>query len=173
MANEISLKFNLPRFAEAAARAEAELPGLLAATLQTQRAMIFDSEGKYNGRPGWAPLKCRKGQILKDRGTLSQSIGPQNDGIRPGAAVGSIVRITPGIVTIGTNIAYAAVHQYSATIRPVKAKALRFKCNGHWTSRKKVFIPARPFADFTSADVSEIRQTVENYLGELLGGFNT
>jgi phage gpG-like protein len=173
MANEISLKFTIPGFAEAAARAQRELPGVLASAMQTQRAFIFDSEGKDNGRPGWAPLKCREGQILRKRGTLAQSIGPANDGIRPGAAVGSIVRMLPGIVTIGTNIAYAAVHNYGATIVPVKAKALRFKCHGHWISKKKVVIPARPFNDFTSADVSEIRQTVENYLGELLGGSNT
>jgi len=165
---EIELDF--PLFKNVAVQIQSELPGLIAATLQTQRAMIFDSEGNYNGRPGWEPLKCRDGQPLKDRGTLSQSIGPANDGITPGRATGSIVRLAMGMVTIGTNIAYAEVQDQGAIIVPVKAKALRFKCHGKFIFRKKVTIPPRPFGNFTSEDISELNETVTNYLTSKING---
>jgi phage gpG-like protein len=165
---EIELDF--PQFKNVAVQIQSELPGLIAATLQTQRAMIFDSSGTYNGRPGWDPLKCRDGQPLKDRGTLSQSIGPANDGITPGRATGSIVQLAMGMVTIGTNIAYAEVHDQGKVIVPVKAKALRFKCHGKFVFRKKVTIPARPFGNFTSDDISELNETVTNYLTSKING---
>jgi phage gpG-like protein len=170
MLSEVSIELKLPQFADAARKARAELPGLIAATMQTQRGQIFDSEGTYNGRPGWKPLKCREGQILKDRGTLSQSIGPRNDGKNPAKRVGSIVRISGNLVTIGTDIAYAAVQNYGHPgIKPVRAKALRFKCGKRWVFAKKVRIPARPFADWYSDDVRELQQTCANYLSSLVG----
>lgn len=160
----------MPNFAEMARRIQQDVPGLIAATVQTQRGMIFDSSGTYNGRPGWPALRCRDGQPLKDTGTLSQSIGPRNDGIRPGYGTESIVRMGRDIVTIGTGIAYAAVQNYGAVIRPVHAKALRFQCHGKFIFRKKVTIPARTFNDFTNADVTELEDTIGNYISAVIGG---
>lgn len=162
---EIKIDFQTPDWRGFARQLKKSLPGVLAATMQTQRAMIFDSEGKYNGRPGWEPLKCRDGQILKDTGTLSKSMGPQNDGLVPGKDVGSIVRSDIGLVTIGTNIAYAHVHNEGAIIKkPVRAKALRY------VFRKKSVIPARPFNDWTLKDIEEIKETIEAYVGSVMGG---
>jgi phage gpG-like protein len=165
---EIELDF--PQFKNMAVQIQSELPGLIAATLQTQRAMIFDSEGTYNGRPGWKPLKCRNGQILSDSGDLRKSIGPVNDGITPGRATGSIVELSIGLVTIGTKIAYAEVHDQGKVIFPDTKKALRFKCHGKFIFRKKVTIPARPFGNFTSDDISELNETVTNYLTSKING---
>ena len=185
MTNEITLKLDLPDFGKAAARIEREFPYFLAAQMQVQRAMIFRSEGSYNGRPGWAPLKSRKGRILKDRGTLSQSIGPRTDGIRPGAAVGSIVRAELGVITIGTNIAYAAVHDRGATIAAHEQTLYRNKRRGRFRKHSKeggiwstahvasYQIPQREFSNFTSADVSELRVAAENFISELIRGANT
>jgi phage gpG-like protein len=45
----------------------------------------------------------------------------------------------------GSNLKYAAIHQYGGTIRPVRAKALRFKVGGSFVTVKKVKIPERPY----------------------------
>lgn len=169
----VEIKLKLPDFARHAERINREVPGLIAATLQTNRGMIFRNSGRYNGRSKWKKLRCRKGQPLKDRGTLSQSMGPQNDGMHPGHATGSIVRMSGGLagmVTIGTNIAYAHVHNSGMVIYPRKAKALRFPCRGEWVFAKKVTIPARPFNDWTREDGRELVETIENYVAHVLGG---
>ncbi len=79
----------------------------------------------------WAKLKIRNGQPLRDTGRLNRSIvaNPDKTG-----------------VTIGTNVQFAAVHQYGATIEPKKAKRLVFPGpGGRMIFAKKVTIPARPF----------------------------
>jgi phage virion morphogenesis protein len=79
----------------------------------------------------WKALKLRKGQPLRDTGRLQRSITsrPDDQG-----------------VTIGTNVKYARVHQYGATIVPVKAKRLVFPGpSGKLIFAKKVVVPARPF----------------------------
>lgn len=79
----------------------------------------------------WAALKIRQGQPLRDKGRLQRSITSQPD------AQG---------VTVGTNLRYAPVHQFGATIEPKKAKRLVFPGpNGKLIFAKKVTIPARPF----------------------------
>lgn len=170
MPSKVEITVRMPDFRGMARQIKKEIPGLIAATLQTQRAMIFDQEGAYNGRSKWPDLKCRQGQILKDRGTLSRSIGPANDGIHPGRMTGSVVRLSDTVVTIGTTIAYASVHNNGAVIEPVKAKALRFKCGGRWRFSKRVRIPARTFNDFTDQDVTELEDTIANYIASVIGG---
>lgn len=180
MTNTVDITFRMPDFGKAAATIEANINGLVAATMQEQRAQIFDTEGRFNGRPGWPPLRCRDGQILKHSGTLSKSIGPQDrpNATTPGHAVGTIVRIGGGVVTIGTTIAYAPVHNFSADIvcsrqsrtNPRRPGALAFQCHGKTVFRRKVHIPARPFADWTKPDVEELRVTVENYVLSVMEG---
>jgi phage gpG-like protein len=177
---EIELDF--PQFKNVAVQIQSELPGLIAATLQTQRAMIFDSEGSYNGRPGWEPLKHRKGQILSDSGDLRKSMGPMNDGTAPGHAAGSIVQLAMGLVTIGTNIRYAEIHDQGATIPGHASKTFHSLKTGRFIkhSRKRGIwkqhytdaydIPARPFGNFTSEDISELNETVTNYLTSKING---
>ena len=90
----------------------------------------------------WAILKMRKGQPLRDTRRLESSItsNPDNDG-----------------VTIGTNLIYAPVHQFGATIVPVKAKRLVFPGpNGKLIFAKKVTIPARPFMPIKGSGVVEL-----------------
>lgn len=62
-------------------------------------------------------------------------------------------RPAPGEVEIGTNVPYAATHQYGATIRPVNAKALFFRlADGTAVQAGAVTIPARPFLGVSRAD---------------------
>lgn len=87
----------------------------------------------------WKPLSTltismrRKGSSkpLVDTGTLRRSIR--------GIATG-----TQAIV--GTNLKYAAIHQFGGTIRPKKAKSLKF--GNHF--RSQVVIPARPYLGINS-----------------------
>lgn len=73
-----------------------------------------------------------------------------------------------GGFAVGTNVIYAATHQYGAkrVIRARKAKLLRFRVDGRWVSAKKVLvdIPARPFLGLSDEDMNEIRETVEEFM---------
>lgn len=66
---------------------------------------------------------------------------------------------------VGTNVIYAATHQYGdrRTIRPKKARVLRFRVNGRWVSAKQVTvdIPARPFLGISEEDMEAIQDIVE------------
>lgn len=53
--------------------------------------------------------------------------------------------VSPQGFEVGTNVRYAATHQYGATIQPAKARALRFKIGKKWVQAAVVKIPARPF----------------------------
>jgi phage gpG-like protein len=180
---EINLKF--PGLETAKAEILRMVPPAIAATLQTQRALIFDTEGRHNGRPGWKPLSPRtrpewgQRQILSKTGVLRRSIAPRTNGIEPGRDVGTIVRYSTGLVVVGTSVPYAAIHNNGGhtgphIIRPKKAKALRFMgASGEFIFRKSVkhpgsVIPARPFADLTADDVREIEETMANLIMEAL-----
>lgn len=147
---------------------------VLAATMQTQRAMIFDKQGAYHGRKKWDKLKFRKGQILSDTGTLRKSIGPSSpDGVTPGHADGTIVRYSGDVVTIGTNIKYAAVHNYGKEILPKYGTVLRFpNGKGGFIFAKRVTIPQRQFNDINERDTKELRITMRNMMAEIINGKN-
>lgn len=78
----------------------------------------------------WRPLKQRNGQPLRDTGRLMASVTP---------------RVSDQGVTIGTNLKYAAVHQFGATIRPKHKKLLRWVVDGMTFFAKKVVIPRRAY----------------------------
>lgn len=70
---------------------------------------------------------------------------------------------------VGTNVKYAATHQFGEpgrTIRARRKKALCFRINGHWVSKKQVRIqiPARPFLGLSDEDMQEIKGTVEDFI---------
>ena len=71
---------------------------------------------------------------------------------------------------VGTNVKYAATHQFGEpgrTIRARRKKYLRFQVGGRWISKKKVriTIPARPFLGLSDEDMREMRATVEDFIG--------
>jgi phage gpG-like protein len=47
--------------------------------------------------------------------------------------------------TVGTNLKYAAIHEFGGTIRPKTKKYLKFKAGGRWYSANQVTIPERPY----------------------------
>lgn len=72
-------------------------------------------------------------------------------------------------VDVGTNVIYAAVHQFGATIRPVNAAKLHFKLGGEDFFLDEVTIPARPYLGLDDDDEAEIIRIAEEWLLEELG----
>lgn len=83
--------------------------------------------GKSPSGAPWAPVR-RGGQPLRDSGRLLTSLTPQDTG--------------RGFV-LATNVAYASVHQYGATISAKRARVLGTPSRGFFGVR--VAVPARPF----------------------------
>ena len=70
-------------------------------------------------------------------------------------------------VSIGSNLAYASIHEFGGEIRAKNAKYLRFRtADGKWHSRESVTIPARPYLKpgileaFESGEVVTLAQKV-------------
>lgn len=63
-------------------------------------------------------------------------------------------------VEVGSNLVYAAVHQFGGTILPKNAKLLHFR--GHVA--KSVTIPARPYLGLSDADQNELVERTLDWL---------
>lgn len=78
----------------------------------------------------------------------------------------------PRAVEIGSNVPYAAPHQFGAFIEPkaanddATAKLAFVLPNGRFVMVDQVEIPARPFLGFDAADEADIGDTVEAYFAE-------
>lgn len=118
----VGIEMKFPEWLLRLKQREDEIYLLVAATMQTNRGQMFDTSNA--GRTLWAPLKLRDGQPLSQRGALRQSFGPSNDGRRPAKHPDGIVKFASGVVTIGTSVAYAPIHNLGGVIRPVKSKFL-------------------------------------------------
>jgi len=69
-------------------------------------------------------------------------------------------------VRVGTNVLYAAVHQFGATIRAKTSRGLRFRSGGNWVTKKQVTIPARPFLGVSRDDQAEIGHILADHIRE-------
>ncbi len=58
----------------------------------------------------------------------------------------------------------ARVHQYGATIRPKKARALCFMLGGKKVFAQRVTIPARPYVGLSEANRAEMVKTAERFV---------
>ena len=111
-----------------------------------------------SGRPAWAPShRAREegGQTLSLSGVLRRSF---------------TVEAGNGWAAVGTNVAYAAIHQFGGktgphVIRPKKKKALKtpyglFRKVNHPGSK----IPARPYLRVQDEDWEEIKAAINDFL---------
>ena len=116
------------------------------------------------GRPvRWTPAKDG-GRTLYRRGLAGGLAGSVN------------YEAAKDHVVLGTNKVYAAIHQFGgktrpSVIRPVRAKALKtpfgfFKKVVHPGSD----IPARPFLVLQEEDLTEMRETLKDYVLGMGGG---
>ena len=92
-------------------------PALKACKIVVMSAVAKNfQQGRGPGGESWAPLKWRSGKPLYDKGLLMASV--------TGSGQGGVLRIDETTLIVGTNLDYAATHQYGAVITPVGAKAL-------------------------------------------------
>lgn len=122
-----------------------ELASVLGEEARTQALIGFQRGVDPYDRP-WKPLVSRVGQPLQDSGRLRNSVSGK-----------AAVAVTDRGFTISTDVLYAAVHQYGATIRAKNKPYLRFRvggarprghgrgATGGWVSKKVVTIPQRQF----------------------------
>jgi phage gpG-like protein len=106
------------------------LAKVVAAEALAQTLLGFEASRDPYGK-AWKALRVRHGQPLLDTGRLRNSLHTYTSGTLAGVA---------------TDVKYAPIHQAGGVIRPVRAKALRFKGPKGWIFTKgPVTIPARPF----------------------------
>ncbi|HYW76729.1 MAG TPA: phage virion morphogenesis protein [Gammaproteobacteria bacterium] len=100
------------------------------------------------------------GQVLNRRtGRLSRSIHSE-----PARREGSTI-----LGRVGTNLIYAPVHEFGATIRAKRAKYLRFKVGGQWVMKEQVTIPARPYMRPSLAErAPAIREGLQRAIGKVI-----
>jgi len=111
------------------------------------------------GRPAWVPSKKKGGKTLIGRGRLMNSIIPRDSADR---------------VTIGTNIRYAAIHQFGGQT-PARIITPRYKRALFWPGARHPVksvrhpgsrIPARPFLMIQDEDWGGIRKILERHILE-------
>lgn len=115
----------------------------------------FRHERAPDGKPWPKSIRARAeaGQTLRDTRRLERSIA---------------YKAYPDRVDVGTNVPYAAVHQFGAEIRPRRAKSLRFRVAGRWAMKRKVTIPPRPFLGVSDEDEREIAAIIQKAVEERL-----
>lgn len=97
--------------------------------------------------------KLEGGKTLTDSARLMQSItsNATSDGVE-----------------IGTNVLYAAIHQFGGTITAKTEKGLRFAIgkgkDKRWAVKKSVTIPARPFLGIDNSDETQILDIATRWL---------
>ncbi len=103
--------------------------------------------------PDYAEGK-RNTRILTESGRLRDSINsrPGNDH-----------------VLVGTNVIYAAPHQFGAVIVPKSASHLFFRMGGNLIVANKVTLPARPFLGISSDDQTAIAEIVFEFVDRYSG----
>ncbi len=111
----------------------------------------FDRERTPDGTPwqkSWR-AKLQGGKTLQNTGRLRDSIQ---------------LVVKGNQISVGTNVKYARVHQFGATIRAKGGGYLTFKGAGNWAKVRSVSIPARPFLGLSKDGEQGIILTIEGAL---------
>lgn len=127
----ISLKLTYPKLDEIMRQHEKQIVEVLAAAMQTNRAMMFDKDGADNGKKKWKDPVFRQGRPLQASGDLRRSMAPMNDGRKPGYTPNGVLKLQGNAVTIGSTLIYAklmndgTVNLPGGVLKPVNAMALK------------------------------------------------
>ncbi len=115
----------------------------------------------------WAPLLPAYAAIKRGPGILRASLMLQRS---------ITFAVSGNTVSVGSNRVYAAVHQFGATIRPVRAKALAFrlggvgaKGRGGFVRAQSVTIPARPYLGFGPKDERAVLEVLQREVARVFG----
>ncbi len=96
-----------------------------------------------------ARAKKDGGQTMRDTNRLFESLTHE---------------ASPDHVAWGTNVIYAAIHQFGGVIKAKTAKGLSFFVGGSFVNVKQINMPARPFLDVSSEDEAEINTIVDDWI---------
>lgn len=143
------------RRVEAAAGDLSDLMDMVGAQIEDAVAGRFE-EGRG---PDGSPWKPSLGAAVEGRPTLVASARLRDSVTR---------EVGPGHVDVGTNVIYAAIHQFGGEIRPRSAPALAFRlADGRFVRAGKVTIPARPYLGFGPEDETAIARISERFFARL------
>lgn len=92
----------------------------------------------------------RGGQTLRDTGRLFQSLSS---------------RATEKSAEWGTNVIYAAIHQFGGVIKSKTGKKLVFMGLKGMVSVSQVTMPARPYLGINGEDRAEISNLIQDWMG--------
>ncbi|MBK8157985.1 MAG: phage virion morphogenesis protein [Rhodospirillaceae bacterium] len=148
--DDIAAKAELARLEHVAADPQ-PIMDAIGAGLVTSTQMRFEQEQGPDGNPWPRSIRAiaEGGSTLRKSARLYQSITH---------------RATASQVEVGTNVIYAAVHQFGAKIVAKAAKGLRFKIGDMWVTKRSVTIPARPFLGIGAGDREMIVDVIADAL---------
>ena len=108
--------------------------------------------------------------MLYAESEAKQSFGRQgNLKSRSGRLRNSITNKVEGFTGwLGTNVKYAAIHEFGGVIKPKKGKYLKFQVKKQWKTVKQSIIPARPF--IAPAIHNNIEKFTDIILQEIMRG---
>jgi phage virion morphogenesis protein len=130
----------------------------IGAALVTSTDTRFEEEQDPDGNPWPQSLRALQtgGKTLTDTAKLSGSITfeASDDG-----------------VAIGTNVIYAAIHQFGGTIKAKTKRGLRFRAGGNsgWVTKMSVDIPQRAFLGVSDDDQETIENIGSDWLARSIG----
>lgn len=150
----------LDNLGEAAARTE-NARGLydsIGAALAASAQRRFEEEADPAGNP-WPP--SLRALVMGGR-TLT----------RTGALVASITHeANDDSAAVGTDLIYAAIHQFGGTIKAKSPRGLRWRApGGGWVRKDEVEMPRRAFLGLDDGDESAIRSLVADWILGVDGG---
>lgn len=129
----------------------------IAEGLRTSTVERFTEEKSPEGASWKTSIRAREegGRTLSKTAQLKNSIRSE---------------VSEGGLAVGTNDIRAATHQFGdeRTIRAKNKKYLTFKIGSQWkrAASVRVSIPSRPFLGISEQDEQDIRDTLEEILGE-------
>ena len=126
----------------------AEIGAVLLASTQQR----FETETGPEGKSWPKSLRARleNGQTLSKSNRLRLSL---------------TYRASKDAVEVGTNVIYAAIHQFGGRITAKSKPYLAFRLpGGGFIKKKSVTIPARPFLGIDAGDRAEIAAILSDYL---------
>ena len=149
----------LGKVADAAARVAKPAPlyDLIGAMLVTSTQHRFHRQAGPDGNPWPKSIRAQMqgGRTLFDSGRLEGSI--THEASDRGLAV-------------GTNVLYAAIHQFGGTIRAKDGGMLHFTIGGADIFTREVNMPARPFLGLDAEDEAAIEDIASDYILAPIGG---
>lgn len=79
-----------------------------------------------------------------------------------------LIAADDNVAKVGSNLVYAAIHQFGGEIKAQKGKVLKFSSGGKILYRKKVTIKANPYLGLSESDEDAIVDTIKVYAEEAL-----